>query len=174
MHGESMDNIFQTTAYHKSGIDNALKSITWQYYYPDTKKTAWLGKGIYFWERKSDAEWWDGQYTNPVITSALLKCNLAEYLNLDSESGMSQFKDFLDKFQDYFKESGLDVILQSNDDYRLALAFCQLYKEMNNIMLIKYSFPEISRKPQFCATDRSVVSNIKLVSTQIDGNWKWI
>lgn len=169
-----MDDYFRTTAYHKSSSSSATKSIFWQNYYTCKKDDAWLGTGIYFWERKTDAERWDGHYTNPIITSAILCCPWDLYLNLDSEDGLAELKYFLDFYQKKLESLRIGIDFSSENIYLASPIFCELFKTTNGTLLIKYSFPQINNRPQYCATDGSIVSEIQIASIINDGKWKWI
>jgi len=169
-----MGDIFETTAYHKSSYSNALESVKSQTYHVCNKLNAWLGDGIYFWERKKDAERWDGRYSYPTITSASLCCDYDYFLNLDTMDGMNEFKEFVQFCQKEFTLSSYDLSLTKEHDYWVSPIFCQYYKTVYKTLLMKYSFPKVSVKPQYCA-DGSVVSKIKLAATVGDfGNWKWL
>ncbi len=169
-----MGNIFKTIAYHKSAQSAASESVRKQMYNICKRDDAWLGYGIYFWERKVDAEKWDGRYIDPVITSAQLSCDYNLFLNLDTADGISEFKEFVQFCQKEFSSSNYDIVFSRKNDYYVSTVFCQYYKMIYHTMLMKYSFLKCSSKPQYCASDNTIVSNIRLASINDCGKWKWL
>ena len=162
--------MFETNAYHQTGLANAQKSLTWQGFFVSDKEDLWLGNGIYFWERYEDACWWDGRYKRPVILSAELRCEEDAFLNLDNIVQKRAFIKYMDDVIHQAQAKGLIIISQTEDI--IAGGSCNYYKKKNGTKLIKYSFPETSGRPQFCATDSQVTRNIKMVSFDQDGIFK--
>lgn len=164
-----MGNLFETKAYHKSGLNNAETSIKWQAFFVSDKETLWLGSGIYFWEHYEDACWWDGNYKRPVILSAQLRCDKKDFLDLDDREQKDAFINYIDAVIEQGKKNG--VFIKSDSDDIIAGGSCNYYKKQKGTRLIRYSFPETSGKPQFCASDSSVASNVKMVSFELNGSY---
>lgn len=165
-----MGMVYKTKAYHQSGLENAERSLTWQGFYVSDHEDLWLGYGIYFWERYKDACWWDGGYIRPVILSAELNCENDSFLNLDDHIQKSAFIAYMSAVFEEAEANGLFVRADSDDI--IAGGSCNYYKGQFGTKLIKYSFPEKSGRPQFCATDTSVARNIRMVSFSQDGIFK--
>lgn len=164
-----MNTMFETKAFHKSGLDNAEKSLTWQAFYVSDKEELWLGNGIYFWERYGDAVWWPGNYNNPVILSAVLSCESNLFLNLDDERQEKAFLEYMSEVIEQAKASGVSIKSETNDI--INGGSCNYYKTKHGTKLIKYSFPKVSGKPQFCATETFIAHNIIMVSFAQNGGY---
>ena len=69
------------------------------------------------------------------------------------------FKEIQDAFR-HFKDSGYDI--EINGVYEIVGGgSCNYYKQLYDIDLIKYSFDERhSGRPQLCATENHILSNI--------------
>ena len=164
---DEMSKMFETKAYHQSGLKNAEKSLNWQSFFVSDHENLWLGKGIYFWERYQDACWWDGGYIHPVVLSVDLKCEEDLFLNLDNRNQKKAFIDYMANVIEQAKKNGCDILSPTDDI--IAGGSCNYYKNKFRTKLIKYSFPEVNGKPQFCATDSSVTRNVKMVSFDQNG-----
>ena len=165
-----MSTAFETKAYHKSSLRNAGVSIHWQAFFVSEGDDLWLGNGIYFWERYTDARWWNGKYISPVILSAILRCDTDLFLDLDNRFQKKAFIDFMEEALEQAKKRGLVII--SDSDEIIGAASCNYYKGINGTKLIRYSFPEKSGRPQYCATDTTIASDIKMVSFEQNGTFK--
>ena len=163
-----MGDVYETRAYHKAGQENAERSLRWQSFYVSESDDLWLGNGIYFWENYTDACWWKGRnYVNPVILSALLRCRQERFLDLDNKD---QRESFIQEMSEVLAEvAGRGYTIKAKSIDIIAGGSCNYYKRKYGTMLIRYSFPEMSGRPQFCATDSSVASHVTLVAFEQNG-----
>lgn len=170
-----MGNMFETVAYHKNDEETAYKNILWKSFFishdTDTKEL-WLGDGIYFWEKPEDATWWPGGYKKETILSAKLSCPSDQFSNLDEKAEKEFFKEFCRLTKEHMEGSGYSFEF-SGGRFQVNSFFYNVFKETYNVLLIKYSFPERNKKPQYCATDNSIVSDIKIVAQTVGNELKW-
>ena len=171
-----MSNAFQTIAYHKNSASTAAWNIMVHRFFishdkPDNEM--WLGDGIYFWEKQRDAEWWDGGYENETIVKATLTCNYDDFANLDEEDALEEFKLFCQKTKDSMENQNGMSFDFSNGRFQVNSFFFNVFKETYNILLIKYSFPRRNNRPQYCATNNDIVSDIQIAARLIANRWEW-
>ena len=164
-----MGNVFESIGYHQSSIDNAQSSVRWQSFHIGTRQNLWLGDGIYFWEQYNDAVWWDGRNKNPAIVSAHIKCQREFFLDLDNKDDKKELKKYYDLVSEEMKKADIDLKFLNDD---LVTPFlCNYYKKTYDILLIRYSFPRTSGRPQMCATNTTILSNINMVSFFVGGKY---
>lgn len=171
-----MDNAFRTIAYHKNDAGTAQKNVMLQTFYishdkPD--KEMWLGTGIYFWEKQRDAEWWQGGYQNETILEAELSCAYDQYVNLDQENEKKEFQEFCRQIKEQMGSLEGYRFDFTRGKFQVNSFFFNVFKETYDILLLKYSFPKINNRPQYCATDNRCISNIKIAARLIASEWNW-
>lgn len=162
-----MEKIFETTAYHKASRKAVLEAVDCQRFHISENRDRrendklWLGDGIYFWQRYSDALYWRGRgYEEEYdIAVADLRSSAEQFLDLDTNTGIRALADFWNQFQEDAKERETYYEFQRNKDV-IAIC-CQVYKKFNSVLLIRYSFPEVSNRPQYCATNNDAIQNVR-------------
>ena len=166
-----MNGMFETTAYHKNYAQTAATNIRWKQFFisrDKPNKEQWLGDGVYFWERKEDAVWWPGD----TVLSAFLSCELDQFVNLDNLEERNSFILFCKELKSIMEHS--DYTFDFTDGrFQVNSFFFNNFKEMNDIMLLKYSFPRINNKPQYCATNNSIISDIRIIAKTVSGKLEW-
>lgn len=143
-----------------------------------TKKNEWLGYGVYFFEKYSDAKWWSElevkkpQNTNefPEVLTVDVSCPTESFFDLDCEKNMNILeKEMRAVFNSLGKNGCGDPIFE--DDAQLRCFCCNLYrKQHTNIKVMAFSFPTgkivynflgfstpIIRR-QYCVNDNSVIA----------------
>ena len=160
-----MGELFTCTAYHKSGYSNAMRSIQWQSFYASRGERHWLGDGVYFWQRYEDAVWWPGNYTDPVILVAELECEKDKFLDLDDPAVRLFFYSYMEKVFAELKKNRIDVHVNGKE--KINSISCNYFKSFFHLDLIRYSFPDNSNRPQFCATESRVAKNIRRASETV-------
>lgn len=167
-----MSNEFECTGYHKSSIDNAQNSVRWQSFHISSKEDLWLGEGVYFWQRYYDAVWWKGNYTNPAIVSTDIICPRDLFLDLDNPEEKKAFEEYFEQVFLELKDAKLSVGVEW--DSIVGAFSCNHFKKEYGIRLIRYSFPQRSKRPQLCSTGTEILSNIRLVSVFVNGEYRTV
>ena len=172
-----MDDTFEIIAYHKNEASTAAQNIRYQKFFishDKENKEMWLGDGVYFWELPKDAEQWDrGKYLAETILEARITCPTAQFANLDKTDEMQEFQEFCKKTKQMMADSkGYGFNFQKGK-YQVNSFFYNVFKETYDILLIKYSFPVISNRPQYCATNNDIISDIRLAANYLAGKWEW-
>ena len=157
-----MSELFNSKAYHKAGYENAILSVRWQSFFASKGEHHWLGDGVYFWQNYEDAVWWDGKYVLPVIMIADLECERRLFLDLDDSAVRNHFYEYMKSAFAEFAKCGYSIRVDGFE--KVTGASCNYYKEKNSIELIRYSFPDNSNRPQFCATNTMTAKNIRIVN----------
>lgn len=157
-----MGENFSQDAYHKAGSVEIKNAIQNQSFRVNTNKKHWLGTGIYFWAQWTDAVWWDGGYDDPEIVMVRLECPKECFLDLDDASELEDFQEIAKKLYSPVDEYAIDF-LEVPGIYH---AYCNYLKRSKGYRLIRYSFPDINNKTQLCATDNSVVHNVRYARKQ--------
>ena len=159
----NMSKLFQCPAYHKAGYENIIKSIKWQSFFTSKGEHHWLGDGVYFWQYFEDAVWWPGDYKDPVILIADLECEENDFLDLDDIDVRNAFYAFMAAAFEEMAKRGKNI--QTNAIVNGAS--CNYFKELFHIELIRYSFPDKSNRPQFCATEAKIAKNIRIANEDL-------
>ena len=168
--------MFKTIAYHKNDEKTAEKNVFWQCFFVShvtPNKELWLGDGVYFWERRDDAVWWPGGYQRDTILKAILSCEDNQFVNLDVKDQKEEYIDFCVKTKGQMESLKNYSFNFSRGKFQMNSFFFNVFKETYNLMLIKYSFPERNRRPQYCATDSSIVSGIEIIARTVENELKW-
>lgn len=170
-----MIKMFETVAYHKNDITVAEKNVLFQKFFisHDTPfREMWLGDGVYFWEKKRDTEWWDGNYEKNTVLSAKLKCNSDQFVNLDVEEEFEEFKQFCEQTKEAMEQSHYSFEF-SDGKFQVSSFFYNVFKETYELLLLKYSFPQRNNRPQYCASDNSIISDIRIIGRTIGERLVW-
>lgn len=94
------------TGYHANDKQRCTKFIdNPDYLIIDDSDTDFLGKGMYFWEHESRAEWWLSEKHKEVIVKAEL--NLSNMLDLTDEEKLGYIKSVADKFNSAMTRKGI-------------------------------------------------------------------
>lgn len=171
-----MSNLFRTIAYHTNDATVASKNVTMQTFFishDKPEKELWLGDGIYFWERQKDAEWWPGKFNNGTILKATLSCQNDQYVNLDLKEELEAFQAFCRQTKEQMGSLNGKSFDFSRGRFQVSSFFFNVFKDTYGVLLLKYSFPRINNRPQYCASNNDVVSDIQLVARMIANRWEW-
>lgn len=134
------NNVLDKIVYHTTSIDNANKIIKSNHFRASDKSNEWLGTGVYFWEDKSQSEWWRNNIKgiskeNTAIIEVNLKCKFSEYRDLNILDNMKEFETICQEVINNDK-----FILKSKSDSELRNFYCNYYKRKLKLKLISYDF----------------------------------
>lgn len=175
-----MDTKKEIKVYHGTSYAHGTKILDEQEFLPSTKNNEWLGKGVYFFSDKRDAEWWardrykrdETLKNNPVVLSANLVYDEERFINLSDKAQMRRLVLEAKKMIRKIRLSGLGAPSNFETEEELMCLCCNLYKKKYKIDLIAYNFPRLKRndagfpfvwyQEQYCATSNSIIHNIKM------------
>ena len=166
--------MFRKTVYHGTLKERTFKILKNEFY-RSTKKTEWLGHGVYFFEDLNYAQAWayqEGGKTDPAkepaVLSATIQCEDNEFFDLDIAENMKKLEAMRKLFS---QKSDLGHAIIGPQELRCAA--CNLYKKLNGIKIFAYSFPKVttnvvgfpvnSPQRQFCVDDVANICNVTII-----------
>lgn len=171
-----MEETISVLGYHKNRKERASKICGFKNFPISRGKRMWLGDGIYFWDTIDNAKWWNSKvYPDGVILSAQLKCSSKHYVDLDIPANMKSMVGFAESLKCEIEKVG-ECDIDFSDQLQARAFFCTCFKKENGILLMRHSFPytdkewnvagfrEMHSRTQYCATNNSIISNIKYLS----------
>jgi len=168
-----MGIIHRIIGYHGTSINHGSKIIQEQNIYPSTKKTEWLGNGIYYWAYRSDAVWWgrkESQKTKnrgfcPVVLSSELAVAEERYLDLDDSA---QFEQFCAEVDEFLKTAN-GLAFEKPHEAQCFLS--NYYAKVHNIDLLactfgrrydtESGFGQLNRR-QYCVKNKEIIQSINM------------
>lgn len=140
------------TVYHGT-IDIYAKEIVKQSVFKESNKNnEWLGKGVYFFAMKGDAQWWaelqvaKANRTDiligalPAIISTELQCLNENFFDLDERSNLATFDAFFANWLYAIKRLKKGAP-EFKSEYELACFASNLYKKCHpNITVLAYTY----------------------------------
>lgn len=149
-----------------------------------SKKTEWLGSGVYFFKHKGYAIWWaneqvkhkpktkKGEKNLPAVLRADLVFTEDQLLDLDDPLQLDLMNEFIDEYIRLVPGYN-NIWNRASDEERWCLA-CNLYRRINTkIKVICLTFHVSTPKNrentgkfpksqfQYCISDDSIINNIK-------------
>lgn len=168
-----MGIIHRITGYHGTSKNHGDQIVREQNIYPSTKKTEWLGNGIYFWAYHSDAVWWGKKESQklqnagygPVVLFSTLAVEEERYLDLDDSAQYEKFCAEVDEFL----RSADGLSFKSTFEARCYLS--NYYAEVHGIDLLAYTFSkrnysnsyfdQLNRR-QYCVKNKEIIQSIEM------------
>lgn len=163
--------------FHGTLMNNAIK-IKNGGFLPSTKEIEWLGEGIYFFEKFTNAHYWACKQKEnlhsvdfPAVVCAELSVMRNDFLDLDVPSIMREFEKYMVQVMQSM-EGGAP---QFDNEYELRCFCCNYYVcEHSNIKMLAYSFPRetnpiqknrvgfpfVLSNRQYCVVDQICVEKI--------------
>ncbi len=165
------------TCYHGTSKNNAEKILKEQIFLESDRETDWLGRGIYFFEEKEDALWWNSHSRFIGQKMEILEVELEfpedSWLDLDDRGTKRSVTSFV---QERLRHKPLQLQnLIEMDRYKRQCFFCNyLQNYIPEIRIRSYNFPAkfqsnnpfdfgFSTRKQFCVVEQSI---IKVVNGQ--------
>lgn len=146
--------------YHATTQYCAKNIMSKRLFYRSKEDNEWLGEGIYFWDREQHCDDWRG---SKAIICVKLACDHDRFLDLDNETEMDMFCDFARDYCQEMIESGDEYPAFDNEHLQQCF-FCDIYKHVNHILLIKKAFTGgvncagfRINKTQLCASYNSII-----------------
>ena len=171
--------------YHGTLKKNAKQIVDTQKFYKSTKRTEWLGKGVYFYQYIYHAwQWADDQVRKEEHKSgdsaAVLKADICiqndHIFDLDDPAQKKELDLFFKEVLEYSQEARAIKREGKDFDHKRKCLACNLYCQANTtIQMITYTFRGRQSKAnphqevypqtekQLCVKDTSIIKNIKEV-----------
>ncbi len=159
------------TGYHGTTKDKAKKIVEENNFIISNKKDEWLGKGIYFYEKYSDAIKWESKdkHKSDAVLHVIVEIDDNEYIDFDSDKG----KELFARMMSIIKKQDIDIDMNSAQQNQCS-TMNYIWKMVPNIQAVFASFPtEPSIYPvmlqyrtlrrEFCVRDNSVIKDIVLL-----------
>lgn len=160
----------ELVGYHGT-LQSKAKKIIKGTFIISTKKTEWLGQGIYFFGDRRDAKYWAEQEAKkphnrgeqPYVLRVDIICSESEYMDLDIEDSLDYFDKTLEEIHP--KRSGPNF--KSNEQARCY--YCDLFKRVKGVKVLAYTFPRMTRSKwalprvepqrQICVANNDYIKN---------------
>ncbi len=168
-----------TTVFHGTTKSRAVK-IKRTGFRSSDKPTEWLGFGVYFFDRRRDAENWAKSecrrsrasfHERPAILDSKIKCDSTAFFDLDSRPNMDKLIDELDPILKEMGKSGEGAI-QFSEKNEVKCFCCNYYKRTHGMKIMAYSFPALrvnragfdfcSKQRQYCVSDNCCITDINI------------
>lgn len=165
----------ELTAYHGT-LEKNIDSICAKGFIQSSKKTEWLGSGVYFFERKKHAEYWARAEAKknhnckhiPAIIYVQIKTEDDEYFDLDLKKNHETLQSFFNEFCANLG-SGRPCF---KDKDELRCFVCNLYKRsFPSIKVFAYTFvcikdnsmgfSYVDYRKQYCVTHTPCIRIVK-------------
>lgn len=130
---------FNEIGYHAT-YSKYYANIIKEGFHVSNEDNDWLGRGIYFWDSMTNANWWQKKLSKSG-EKCIIKCNLSckreNYIDLDID--MEKFERFLIQYSNAMKKSkGLKPNFKTKEQRRKY--YCDIYSIQNNIDIMSYTF----------------------------------
>lgn len=163
------------TGYHGTTKERAKKIVEENKFNISNENDEWLGKGIYFYEKYSDAIRWESKDNrqSDAVLHVIVEIDDDEYIDFDSDKG----KELFARMMSIIKQQG--VFIESNSAQQNQCSTMNyLWEKQPKIQAVFASFPtEPSIYPvmlqyrtlrrEFCVRDNSVIKDIVLLKEVI-------
>lgn len=167
----------EITCYHGTRKDSAEKILKEHLFLPSDGENEWLGRGIYFFQEKEDALWWNSHVRfhgqKMEILEVKLKFPEDSWLDLDNRTAKHAMTSFLQERLRRMPHQIQNLIKM--DRYKRQCFFCNnLQNYIPEIKIRSFNFPAnfqrnnpfdfgFSTRKQFCVVEQSI---IKVVNGQ--------
>lgn len=159
------------TGYHGTTMDSAKKIIKDNAFLISNKNDEWLGEGIYFYEKYSDAIKWElkDKHKSEAVLHVIVEINNDEYIDFDSDEGKKLFEGMMriikeenividDKSSQKNQCSTMNYIWQNNPNIKVIFASFPTEKSIYKVML-----PYRTLRREFCVRSNDVIKDITLL-----------
>lgn len=160
--------------YHGTNNSAAQNIISTKCFNYSTKKNEWLGRGIYFYELHSKANWWAKKYKeNGTVLKCEINVNDEDLFNLDIPESENLIIDFADELS---KQGSFEF---SSDEIIRRCQLLELFREYNGHKVTIYTFLSTNKfkkeeldyfgftrtEKQFCVHDNECIgyNNIEVL-----------
>lgn len=165
--------------YHTTTQENAEKILASEFKANRKTDNDWLGVGIYFWDDIANAAWWkEVRFKNAPEACTLcakLICEESEYIDFTKKENMEVLLRFAEEVAKDIAASGLEWPNFENNE-RSRHFYCTYFKKKYQIKIMRYTFehteynavgfPLYKSRPQLCATDASVISDVSIIEME--------
>lgn len=156
-------------------LDEKANKILNSKFIHSSKNSEWLGFGVYFFEKRKDAEWWakleagksQKKYSVPTVLSANIVTDDEFFYDLDILVNMKRMVEKTRKLLE-----GLEGNLDMNEA-EMRCAACNLFAELYGIKVFAYTFPSmnqnaigfpyIRKQRQICVNDDNCIKNVQKI-----------
>ena len=176
-------NQIEIEVYHGT-LDSKANIILKSRRFIESNKTIeWLGKGVYFFHLKKDADFWAKQETKnklsqcskAAVLSAVLKTESEKFLDLDNPDVATRVDGELIVIEDELKQHRVGNIKfkGKHRDHFLLCYYINVYCELNpDITLVAFSFPKEGenkcnwfglpiKRRQYCVKNQDIIIELK-------------
>lgn len=163
--------------YHGTSKKSANIILRSEFQVSDGRDDHWLGTGIYFFQNICDADSWSKQKFKPAIIECNLEYEECKFLDLDNPDMLSKTMSIWTDIESEYRANNISLSFKS--DKHAMCYILNVYKKMNGIELIKYTFPNMrtARKNkyiflnkgyqynevQLCCTNNETIKSKRLV-----------
>lgn len=163
------------TGFHGT-LQHKAKSIIQNGFIHSKKDIEWLGFGVYFFNKKQDAEKWaslevnkiKNQESTPCVLQCSISCKDDEYFDLDNSENMSSIlSDLKGVLEGLVGRNSTKI----DDDRQLRCIACNYFAKKNGIKVYAYTFPRIKnnmigfpfvlKQRQICVKDNECIKDIR-------------
>lgn len=138
---ENEDIKYEEVGYHKT-FSVYKNSIIKSGFKLSNEDDDWLGEGVYFWDKESNAHWWKKRQ-NGIMGSCIFKCLLSckqnNFLNLDDKNEMRNMDDFSQRYLKEAKKINGAKPMFANNNQRKKF-FCDIYCRKHHYEILSFTF----------------------------------
>lgn len=159
------------TGYHGTTLEKAKKIIKEKKFYISNKNDEWLGNGIYFYEKYSDAARWESKENlrSDAVLHVIIEIDNDKYIDFDSDMG----KELFARMMSIIKSQNIDIIENSAQQNQCS-TMNYIWEKNKSLQAVFASFPtEPSIYPvmlqyrtlrrEFCVRNNSFIKDIVLL-----------
>ncbi|WP_353462665.1 hypothetical protein PYH58_11715 [Mammaliicoccus sciuri] len=159
--------------YHGTSCKAANNILSQKSFNFSTKNNEWLGRGIYFYELQSKANWWAKRKTNGRVLKCVINVDDEELFNLDIPENENLIMNFADELTDK------GIVTFSSDKIERRRELLDLFQAENEHKVTIYTFPSTNKfkkdeldyfglkrtERQICVHDKSCIeyNNIEIL-----------
>lgn len=158
------------TGYHGTNQDSAHKIIQSGKYNISHGNKEWLGDGIYFYEKFSDAISWRGTNTEKTVLHSVIEVDDDSYLDIDSEKGTILWREILDHIC-----KNKSIILTGSSEEKQCAVCRMIWRDNPDLMVLASSFPTMRttimtlidkriRRREFCVRDNRPIRCTQIIN----------
>ena len=165
----------ELTGYHGT-LDFKAKQILKEEFIPSDKNNEWLGFGIYFFTKYSDAKSWaqnelnkekyKNKGYNPAVLKAIVNCEEELYYDLDIKENLDRMmKETLDVIKGLSGRNSTKLT-----DAQMRCAACNWFAKKHKVKVYNFTFPRkyyneigfptIVEQQQFCVRDHKLIKKL--------------